>query len=270
MSEQQLQLEIKEITTEGTFEGLLSPYGNVDAGGDVVEPGAFTKTLKERGGKVPLLWQHDSKNPIGSIVLEDRTAGLYAKGQLLLSIPQAKAAYEAALKISPDHPAVLWNLVLTADQSGNPGEAERLCATLASKSPQSDAVLFRLGSLRFQRGDYSGSSEAFRNCLQKRPDWPAAQLNLGLALWKSGNRDEARQKLEGVNGPYGSEALHSLAMMATEREDYHQALGYYEKLAGAGERTPELFYKNENLSYSQGGGSYGVSLIGLQIALIYY
>jgi tetratricopeptide (TPR) repeat protein len=165
-------------------------------------------------------------------------AALQQQGDLA----QAKAAYEAALKISPDHPAVLWNLVLTADQSGNPGEAERLCATLASKSPQSDAVLFRLGSLRFQRGDYSGSSEAFRNCLQKRPDWPAAQLNLGLALWKSGNRDEARQKLEGVNGPYGSEALHSLAMMATEREDYHQALGYYEKLAGAGERTPELFY----------------------------
>jgi tetratricopeptide (TPR) repeat protein len=165
-------------------------------------------------------------------------AALQEQGDLV----KAKAAYEAALKISPDHPAVLWNLVLTAEQSGNAGEAERLCATLASKSTQSDAVLFRLGSLRFQRGDYPGSSEAFRNCLKKRPDWPAAQLNLGLALWKSGNRDEARQKLEGVNGSYGSEALHSLAMMATEREDYQQALGYYEKLAGTGERTPELFY----------------------------
>ena len=72
----------------------------------------------------------------------------------------------------------------------------------------------------FQRGDYPGSSEAFRNRLKKRPDWPAAQLNLGLALWKSGNRDEARQKLEAVNGSFGSEALHSLAMIAAEREDY--------------------------------------------------
>ena len=34
--------------------------------------------------------------------------------------------------------------------------------------------------------------------------------------------------------------------------------------------TPELFYKNENLSYSNGGGTYGVSVIGLQLALIYY
>jgi tetratricopeptide (TPR) repeat protein len=165
-------------------------------------------------------------------------AALQEQGDLA----KAKAAYEAALKISPDHPAVLWNLVLTAEQSGDAGEAERMCATLASKSTQSDAVLFRLGSLRFQRGDYLGSSEAFRSCLKKRPDWPAAQLNLGLALWKSGNRDEARQKLEGVNGSYGSEALHSLAIIAAEREDYQQALGYYKKLVDAGERTPELFY----------------------------
>ena len=165
-------------------------------------------------------------------------AALQEHGDLV----KAKTAYDAALTISPDNPAVLWNLVLTAEQSGNTSEAERLCATLASKSPRSDAVLFRLGSLRFQRGDYAGSSEAFRNCLKGRPEWPAAQLNLGLALWKSGNHDEARQKLEAVNGPYGSEALYFLAMMATEREDYQQALNYYERLAGSGERTPELFY----------------------------
>jgi tetratricopeptide (TPR) repeat protein len=102
--------------------------------------------------------------------------------------------------------------------------------------------LFRLGSLRFERGDYSGSSEAFQNCLKKQPDWPAAQLNLGLALWKTGNREEARRKLESVNGAYGSEALHSLALMAAESEDYQQALGYYKKLSDGGERTPELFY----------------------------
>jgi len=165
-------------------------------------------------------------------------AALHESGDLA----GARSAYEAALKISPDHPAVLWNLVLTAEQSGNGLEAERLCALLASKSKQPDPALFRLGSLRFERGDYSGSCEAFRNCLKRRPDWPAAQLNLGLALWKSGNRDEARQKLEGVNGSFASEALHSLALMAAEREDYHRALGYYKKLADSGERTPELFY----------------------------
>lgn len=88
-----LRIEIKEITEQGAFEGLLSPYGNVDQGGDVVEPGAYTKTLKERGNKVPLLWQHKTDTPIGELVLEDRPDGLWCKGQLLLTLQSAQTAY---------------------------------------------------------------------------------------------------------------------------------------------------------------------------------
>jgi HK97 family phage prohead protease len=88
-----IRFEIKEITEAGTFEGLLSPYGNVDGGNDVVEPGAYTKTLKERGSKVPMLWQHKSDCPIGELVLEDRKDGLWCKGQLLMELPEAQKAY---------------------------------------------------------------------------------------------------------------------------------------------------------------------------------
>jgi HK97 family phage prohead protease len=88
-----LRFEIKEITAEGTFEGLLSPYGNIDDGADVVEPGAYTKTLKERGNKVPLLWQHKADMPIGELELDDRKDGLWAKGKLLLELPEAQKAY---------------------------------------------------------------------------------------------------------------------------------------------------------------------------------
>jgi HK97 family phage prohead protease len=65
----------------------------VDGGGDVVEPGAYTKTLKERGSKVPLLWQHKTDVPIGELTLEDRDAGLWAKGQLMMADPIAQRAY---------------------------------------------------------------------------------------------------------------------------------------------------------------------------------
>jgi len=88
-----LRLEIKEIADNGSFEGLLSPYGNVDGGGDVVEPGAYTKTLKERGDKVPLLWQHKQDTPIGELTLEDRPEGLWCKGQLMMEDPWAQRAY---------------------------------------------------------------------------------------------------------------------------------------------------------------------------------
>lgn len=88
-----MRLEIKEITAEGTFEGLLSPYGNVDQGADVVEPGAYAKTLKDQGGTRPLLWQHKSDVPIGQITLDDRLDGLWCKGQLLMQLPEAQKAY---------------------------------------------------------------------------------------------------------------------------------------------------------------------------------
>lgn len=92
-SKRRMRMEIKEITAEGTFEGILSPYGNVDEGGDVVERGAYAKTLKERGNKVPLLWQHKSDVPVGELSLDDRQDGLWAKGKLLMELPEAQKAY---------------------------------------------------------------------------------------------------------------------------------------------------------------------------------
>lgn len=88
-----MRLEIKEITAEGSFEGMLSPYGNVDGGGDVVEPGAYAKTLKDQGNTRPMLWQHKTDVPIGSLALEDRPEGLWCKGQLLMALPEAQKAY---------------------------------------------------------------------------------------------------------------------------------------------------------------------------------
>ena len=124
----------------------------------------------------------------------------------------AKSAYEAALKLSPDHPSVMWCLAQVAEQVGNAREAERLYMALGSKVPKAEVALFRLGSLRFDRGDYGGSVEAYRSCLKARKDWPAAQLNLGLSLWKSNQFAEARQRLESVNGSFAGEALRALAV----------------------------------------------------------
>lgn len=88
-----MRLEIKEISPEGTFEGMLSPYGNVDRGGDLIERGAYVKTLKDQGPTRPMLWQHDTSMPIGELTLEDRTDGLWCKGQLLMALPEAQKAY---------------------------------------------------------------------------------------------------------------------------------------------------------------------------------
>ena len=51
---------------EGTFSGYGAVFSNIDSGGDIIEPGAFTKTIAEGIGRVKILSGHnDSLLPIG-------------------------------------------------------------------------------------------------------------------------------------------------------------------------------------------------------------
>jgi uncharacterized protein len=89
-----LNFEFKGINEAGEFEGLASVYGNEDSYGDVVEPGAFTKSISESGGKVKVFYEH--RTPIGSGEVTDTPAGLVIKGRLLLGVAAAAEAYELA------------------------------------------------------------------------------------------------------------------------------------------------------------------------------
>jgi hypothetical protein len=86
-------VQVKSLGEDGSFEGQLAVYNNVDLGGDLILPGAFTKTIQERGSEIPLLWQHNPKEPIGTLTLVDSPAALNVKGQMLLDLPEAKKAY---------------------------------------------------------------------------------------------------------------------------------------------------------------------------------
>ena len=76
--------EIKSVTEDTNyyyFEGYGSTFGNEDLGGDVVESGAFKKSLRKR--KPKLLWQHDSLRPIGTIEeIKENNNGLFFKASL--------------------------------------------------------------------------------------------------------------------------------------------------------------------------------------------
>ena len=80
----------------GTFEGYGSVFGNKDLGNDVIEAGAFAKSLKKRKPQnVKLLYQHKSDMPIGVFdeIREDEH-GLVVKGRLALKTQAGAEAYE--------------------------------------------------------------------------------------------------------------------------------------------------------------------------------
>ena len=81
---------------KGMFEGYASIFGNKDLGNDVIEKGAFMRSLRRKGAKkIKMLYQHDTKEPIGVFdkVMEDQN-GLYVKGRLAMGTQQGKEVYE--------------------------------------------------------------------------------------------------------------------------------------------------------------------------------
>ena len=83
-------LEVKELDERGTFEGLASVYGNVDMGGDVVQPGAFKEMMLTQDGHIRILDGHDTRKPIGKGKLTDTHMGLAIKGKLNLEVARAR------------------------------------------------------------------------------------------------------------------------------------------------------------------------------------
>ncbi|MCE5204111.1 MAG: HK97 family phage prohead protease [Coriobacteriales bacterium] len=77
----------------GSFEGYLSVFGNLDLVGDIVEPGAFTRTIEQNKGVFPLLWFHDPYEPVGMFSAQEDSKGLYIKGQLDLNTRRGAELY---------------------------------------------------------------------------------------------------------------------------------------------------------------------------------
>lgn len=89
----------------GTFRAIVSVFGNTDSYGDVVEKGAFKKTLAEwvlRNGLPPVVWSHkfgEPENFLGKhFLMEETDQGLEVEGVLNLDRPKAKAVWELMLE----------------------------------------------------------------------------------------------------------------------------------------------------------------------------
>lgn len=98
--------EFKAVdTAAGTFEAIVSVFGNKDLSGDVVMPGAFADTLAlwaAKGDPIPVIWSHEWDDPFAHIgyVMEARETekGLWVTAQLDIDVPFAAQVHRLLSK----------------------------------------------------------------------------------------------------------------------------------------------------------------------------
>ena len=77
---------VLESADEGTgeFSGYAAVFGNVDSGGDIIEKGAFTKTIAEDFDRIKILALHNGCwLPVGKpIELREDDRGLFIRGKI--------------------------------------------------------------------------------------------------------------------------------------------------------------------------------------------
>lgn len=80
------------IDADGTVEGYASLFGEVDQARDMVMPGAFAATLRQRNiRRIPMLFQHDPAEPVGIwLELREDARGLYARGRLIPEVARGR------------------------------------------------------------------------------------------------------------------------------------------------------------------------------------
>ncbi|HEY7925426.1 MAG TPA: VWA domain-containing protein, partial [Vicinamibacteria bacterium] len=122
----------------------------------------------------------------------------YAKG----SHPQALQAFERAAAARPQDPAVRFNVADGLYKNGRYDEAATLFKSLGddAQSGLAGASRYNLGNSLFQKQDYKGAVQAYRDALRAMPGDADTRRNLELSLRKlkeqeeQKKRDEERQK----------------------------------------------------------------------------
>ncbi len=115
---------------------------------------------------------------------------------------QAKALYQQALAISPDHPLASNNLAyVILEQGGNVDVAMNMAQAARRGMPDSPNAADTLGWAYYHKGIYQSAISQFQEALKLNektgaPDDAVLHYHLGLAYQKANQMSQARQQLE--------------------------------------------------------------------------
>lgn len=91
------EFKADDVEESGVIRGYASTFGNVDLGMDVVNKGAFKKTIRESKARWPILADHSPYEQLGwNLRAEEDSKGLAVEGKLDLNVQKARERYSLA------------------------------------------------------------------------------------------------------------------------------------------------------------------------------
>jgi Ca-activated chloride channel family protein len=116
----------------------------------------------------------------------------YARG----SHPQALSAFERAAAARPQDPAVRFNVADGLYKNGRYDEAAALFKALGADAaqPLAGPARYNLGNSLFERQDYKGAVQAYRDALHAMPGDGNTRRNLELALRKLQEQEQQKKR----------------------------------------------------------------------------
>jgi tetratricopeptide (TPR) repeat protein len=147
---------------------------------------------------------------------------LHQQGRL----PEAAAAYRAALARDPNQPDALAMLGIVALQTGRSADAIKLLQAAIAIAPRQPHYHFNLGAAFGQSGQPDQAIAAFDQALARQPAYPEALTAKATALLALGRLPEARTALrEAIRlRPGHTETMHRAASVALAMGDFQDAL----------------------------------------------
>lgn len=152
-----------------------------------------------------------------------RTAGLAA---------EAQRAEDAALALNPQEPSALNGRALLLIGAGDHAAAADLFARAVAADPTNAVYQANLGNARRALGDLDGASAAYRAALERAPDLGDASNGLGVVLVQQQRAAEAVPWLErAARDPEFREAQLNLGIALQQSGQRERAAAQYRRIA---------------------------------------
>lgn len=111
MEYKHLKFQIKALSDQGEFEGYAAYKGNVDSYNEIIDHGAFKRTIRAKR-QVPILFMHDPSKPVGlSTYMQEDEKGLFTRGQLDLNTELGRSVYSGLKMGYIDSMSIGFNVV---------------------------------------------------------------------------------------------------------------------------------------------------------------